>query len=48
MKKLSVALLLATLAQAMLLSACNTTEGVGKDVKSAGKAVENTARDAKN
>jgi predicted small secreted protein len=48
MKKLSVAVLIAALSSAALLSACNTTEGVGKDVKSAGKAVEDTARDAKN
>ena len=30
------------------LSACNTVEGAGKDVSSAGHAVTNTARDAKN
>jgi predicted small secreted protein len=29
------------------LVACNTTEGVGKDVKSAGNAIEDTANDAK-
>ncbi len=33
---------------ASLLSACNTTEGVGKDVKSLGKGVEGAAQDAKN
>jgi predicted small secreted protein len=27
----------------LALSACNTVEGVGKDVKSAGEAVEKTA-----
>lgn len=32
---------------ASLLSACNTTEGVGKDVKSLGKGVEDAAQDAK-
>jgi predicted small secreted protein len=31
----------------LLLSACNTVEGAGKDVKSAGKAVEKTADDVK-
>lgn len=31
-----------------VLSACNTTEGVGKDIKSAGEGIEDTARDAKN
>jgi len=29
------------------LSACNTVEGAGKDVKATGQAVENTAKDAK-
>lgn len=29
------------------LSACNTTEGLGKDMESAGEAVSETARDAK-
>lgn len=32
---------------ALLTVACNTIEGVGKDVKAAGQAVERTARDAK-
>jgi predicted small secreted protein len=30
------------------VAACNTTEGAGKDIKSAGGAIEKTARDAKN
>ena len=29
------------------LSACNTVEGAGKDVKATGQAIENTAKDAK-
>lgn len=29
------------------LAGCNTVEGVGKDVKSTGKAIERTADDAK-
>jgi predicted small secreted protein len=29
------------------LSACNTVEGAGKDVKSTGKAIEKTAHDSK-
>lgn len=29
------------------LTACNTTEGVGKDVKAAGGALEDAASDAK-
>ncbi|MBB4101220.1 entericidin A/B family lipoprotein [Sphingomonas sp. Sphisp140] len=35
------------LAGAMLVSACNTVEGVGKDVSSAGDTVAKTADDAK-
>jgi len=31
----------------MAIAACNTVEGAGKDVTSAGKAVTDTARDAK-
>ena len=31
----------------LLISACNTVEGVGKDVKSAGSTVAKTADDAK-
>lgn len=42
------ALILASLAIASLaLSACNTVEGVGKDIKSAGKAIEKSADSAK-
>jgi entericidin B len=32
---------------AISLSACNTIEGAGKDVKATGQAVENVANDAK-
>jgi predicted small secreted protein len=38
---------LAVAASALLVSACNTIEGVGRDVSSAGKAVSGAARDAK-
>ena len=31
----------------LAVAACNTVEGAGKDVSSAGKAVSDTARDAK-
>jgi predicted small secreted protein len=31
----------------MAVAACNTVEGAGKDVSSAGKAVANAASDAK-
>lgn len=40
-------LLLTTFAFALTLSACNTTAGAGKDIKSAGKAIEKTAEEAK-
>ena len=44
MKALMIALLgLSVLA----LTACNTVEGAGKDVKATGQAVENAAKDAK-
>jgi predicted small secreted protein len=44
MRKLIV---LAAAAAAVLVSACNTVAGVGKDVQAAGKAVSTTAEDAK-
>lgn len=37
----------AALAGAILVSACNTVEGVGRDVSSAGDAVAGTADDNK-
>lgn len=40
-------LVLAAAATALLISACNTVEGVGKDVQATGEAVEDTAQDAK-
>ncbi|AUN29920.1 entericidin EcnAB [Niveispirillum cyanobacteriorum] len=44
-KTMKRALILTTLALAALsLSACNTVEGVGKDIKSAGKAIEKGAQ----
>jgi predicted small secreted protein len=39
-KKIAAALLLSSV---IVLSACNTVEGAGKDVQSAGKAVEKSA-----
>ena len=45
MKKTAV--IAAVLVTAFGLAACNTVEGAGKDVKAAGTAVENTAKDAK-
>ena len=38
---------MAIVAGALLVSACNTVEGVGKDVGSAGDTVAKTANDAK-
>lgn len=40
--------MMAALAGAVLLTACNTVAGAGRDVSSAGKAVERTANDVKN
>jgi predicted small secreted protein len=39
--------LLAACAIASMLTACNTVEGAGKDVKATGQAVENAADKAK-
>lgn len=39
--------LLAALAASLAAAACNTIEGVGRDVSAAGSAVASTARDAK-
>jgi predicted small secreted protein len=39
--------LLAAMAIASMLTACNTVEGAGKDVKATGQAVENAADKAK-
>lgn len=40
-------LILAATAAALLVSACNTIEGMGRDVSAAGRAVTHTAQDAK-
>ncbi|MEJ2814801.1 MULTISPECIES: entericidin A/B family lipoprotein [unclassified Caulobacter] len=39
--------ILAAVAAALMVSACNTIAGVGQDVSAAGRAVTNTAKDAK-
>ena len=44
MRKLIV---LAAIAASLTVAACNTVEGAGKDVSSAGAAVSDTAKDAK-
>ncbi|KQM95448.1 entericidin EcnAB [Sphingomonas sp. Leaf22] len=38
---------LAVIAGALVISACNTVEGVGRDVSSAGDAVAGAAKDSK-
>ena len=45
MRKLLV--LMAAAAAAITVTACNTVQGAGKDVSSAGQAVSDTAADAK-
>jgi predicted small secreted protein len=40
-------ILLAAIASSLLTAACNTVEGAGKDVSSAGNAVSEAASDAK-
>jgi predicted small secreted protein len=40
-------IILAAMAASLALSACNTVEGAGKDVSSAGHAVSDTAQDSK-
>jgi predicted small secreted protein len=40
-------IILAALAASLTVAACNTVEGAGKDVSSAGHAVSDTAKDAK-
>lgn len=40
-------LVLAACAAALTVAACNTLAGVGEDMSAAGRAVANTARDAK-
>lgn len=42
-----IALLLTGSLLTTLLAACNTTEGVGRDVESAGRGIEGAAQDAK-
>lgn len=45
---LFAAVVVASVGAIGILGGCNTTEGIGKDVKAAGKGIENTAQDAKN
>ncbi|PZR34797.1 entericidin A/B family lipoprotein [Caulobacter segnis] len=39
--------ILAAAATALLVSACNTIEGAGRDISAAGRAVSTTAKEAK-
>lgn len=39
--------MLIVVAASLAVAACNTVEGAGKDVKAAGQAVQDTAKDAK-
>lgn len=38
---------LALIAAALVLTACNTVEGAGRDLSSAGKAISKTSRDVR-
>lgn len=40
-------IVLAAASAALLVSACNTIEGAGRDISAAGRAVSNTAKEAK-
>jgi len=40
-------LTLAMVATGLFAAACNTVEGAGKDMSSAGKAISNTAQESK-
>ena len=48
MHKMKVAVALSLYAATLLLAACNTTEGVGKDIEATGDAIADTANDVKN
>lgn len=45
---MKIVLIAAAALASLAISACNTVEGAGKDVSSAGKAVSKTANDVKN
>ncbi|MFO0832322.1 MAG: entericidin A/B family lipoprotein [Phycisphaerales bacterium] len=42
-----IVMVLSAFIAALAVAACNTTEGVGKDVKAAGEGIEDAAKDAK-
>jgi predicted small secreted protein len=41
-------IILAAIAASLSVAACNTVEGAGRDVSSAGRAVTDTAQEVKN
>lgn len=45
---MKIVLIAAAALASLAISACNTVEGAGKDVSSAGEAVSKTANDVKN
>jgi predicted small secreted protein len=47
MRKVSALVVAAAIAAAISLSACNTIQGAGEDVKATGQAVSDTAADVK-
>ena len=47
-KRVSAAVMLVFSALVLSLAGCNTTAGAGRDLRSAGNAIEDTAEDAKN
>ncbi|MAK83311.1 entericidin A/B family lipoprotein [Phenylobacterium sp.] len=44
---MSKVLIMAAVAATLLVSACNTVAGVGRDMEAAGTAVKNTAEDVR-
>jgi predicted small secreted protein len=46
-KRAPAAIMLVLSALAISLAGCNTTAGAGRDLRSAGNAIEDTAEDAK-
>lgn len=44
MTRIRASLVLLAAALALALSACNTVEGMGKDIKKAGEKIEDTAK----
>lgn len=47
-KEVSMRLFVLSVMAVLLLSACNTMEGLGRDIETLGDGLSNTADDAKN